>query len=40
MSKFHNEEYLSYLEQYVSKDISQKFTSLGLDRFCYPPTEP
>lgn len=45
MSRFHNEEYVNYLEQYVSKDIVAKYGSVGLagstngtpiDRFSYP----
>lgn len=37
MSRFHSEDYLSYLEQFVSKDIANKFGTLGIDRFSYPP---
>jgi histone deacetylase 1/2 len=36
MGRFHSEDYLNYLEQYVSKDISNKFINLGIDRFAYP----
>lgn len=36
MSRFHNEEYISYLEQYVSKDIVTKLNTAGIDRFAYP----
>lgn len=47
MCRFHNEEYIDYLEQYVSKDIVAKFGSVGstpnyaafntpIDRFSYP----
>lgn len=47
MCRFHNEEYIDYLEQYVSKDIVAKFGSIGntpnnailstsIDRFSYP----
>lgn len=50
MSRFHNQEYIEYLEQYVSKDIVAKFGSVGIgstsqmyngsiDRFQYPPEE-
>lgn len=36
MGRFHSEDYLLYLEQFVSKDISNKFTTVGIDRFAYP----
>jgi histone deacetylase 1/2 len=36
MGKFHSEDYLNYLEQFVSKDITSKFASIGIDRFAYP----
>lgn len=36
MGRFHSEDYLNYLEQYVSKDISSKFANVGIDRFAYP----
>jgi hypothetical protein len=39
MGKFHNEDYLNYLEKYVSKEISSKFTSFGIDRFSFPQNE-
>jgi hypothetical protein len=49
MCKFHNEEYIEYLEQYVSKDIVSKYGSIGIgnygcyssvvDRFAYPSDE-
>ena len=37
MSKFHNEDYIAYLEQFVSKDIVAKLNTAGIDRFAYPP---
>lgn len=36
MNRFHSEDYLSYLEQYVSKDLTNKFSQMGIDRFNYP----
>ena len=36
MGRFHTEEYLTSLEQYVSRDITNKFASVGIDRFAYP----
>lgn len=33
MTRFHNEEYIDYLEQYVSKDIVAKFSSVGAPPF-------
>lgn len=50
MTRFHNEEYIDYLEQYVSKDIVAKYgtvgvgtaaggLSSGIDRFLYPADE-
>lgn len=36
MSRFHSEDYLSYLEQYVSKDLLNKLNAVGIDRFAYP----
>jgi hypothetical protein len=36
MTKFHTEDYINYLEQYVSKDISNKFNSFGIDKFVFP----
>ena len=35
MNKFHSEDYLNYLELFVSKDISSKLGSIGIDRFNY-----
>lgn len=31
MCRFHNEEYVAYLEQYVSKDIVAKYNSIGMN---------
>jgi hypothetical protein len=36
MARFHTEDYVNYLEQYVSKDISNKFNSFGIDKFVFP----
>jgi histone deacetylase 1/2 len=36
MARFHSEDNLGYLEQYVSKDIAAKMGLLGIDRFNYP----
>ena len=38
MGRFHSEDYLNYLEQFVSRDITSKLTSMGIDRFAYPAT--
>ena len=38
MSRFHSEDYLTYLEQYVSKDLLNKLNAVGIDRFAYPPS--
>lgn len=38
MARFHSEDYLNYLEQFVSRDITSKFSNMGIDRFAYPPT--
>lgn len=37
MARFHSEDYLSYLEQYVSRDILNRMALVGIDRFSYPP---
>ncbi len=36
MARFHSEDYLTYLSQYVSKDLVSKFNAAGIDRFAYP----
>lgn len=36
MTRFHNEEYVSYLEQFVSRDLMTKLNMAGIDRFAYP----
>lgn len=38
MARFHSEDYLNYLEQFVSRDITSKFSNMGIDRFAYPST--
>lgn len=38
MARFHSDDYLNYLEQFVSRDITSKFSSMGIDRFAYPPS--
>ena len=39
MNRFHSEDYLSYLEQYVTKDLANKMALMGIDRFNYPPSQ-
>ena len=40
MFRFHSEDYLTYLEQYVTKDLANKLGQMGIDRFAYPPAQP
>ena len=39
MVRFHSEDYLTYLEQYVSKDLVTKLGLIGIDRFAYPASQ-
>ena len=39
MNRFHSEDYLSYLEQYVTKELANKMALMGIDRFNYPPSQ-
>ena len=40
MSRFHSEDYINYLEQYVTKDITSRMNFVGIDRFAYPSSFP
>lgn len=37
MARFHSEDYLNYLQQFVSKDIVNRLGLTAINRFSYPP---